>query len=660
MRKVLAAIGLIALYLALVPAGAAGASASSPENRAGASTGTPIALRGSVSQPPLGIFSDCMSGGACKASTATASTWTGVLSGPTSITIDGTRDPSTMEATGTISETLGPTVNQATVPGVYVADSTKDPCAAGNPPCTGTVTLQGTFHFWGNINSGEVTETIASGTDVFGNSSGEVTYDFTIQPDASLAGGYQGNWNCADSACAHASGATLEPQTISLSAPAGAIAVHGGFIESTEALAPSLTTSSCPIPPDLPFFLPGGSLWQGSLTGHTVFGIQGCAYSDDVSISSITESLQVGVPPNLEPVYQADDPGGTCGTAGSCPGKLHVEGFSVGSSDNSAAEVDETLRCDVAAPQITPPTGAPVPLMPCDGIWKDATGYATGELLFAGVEPAGTEAETWGYRGYVCFPHACQAPGSGGHASGAKSTGGGWLADTSGNKLNFGFNAQQSSNGPQGNLELNDSGAGVKIHFDTVTTIGAVQTPCGAVPQATNALEFDGTGTYNGTAGASFRVCVQDNAEPGQGHDLFYLACTNPIVCSYNTEARSPGDLLAGGNIQVRGGSSSTSSTSATAAPATIVLDPLLQTSGVAGQAQMFTASVYDQNQQLLPNASVLLTATGAGGTMQTLSAITNASGVASIATVDFGQTAEYIASAGEVQSNAIRLSVGL
>jgi hypothetical protein len=296
----------------------------------------------------------------------------------------------------------------------------------------------------------------------------------------------------------------------------------------------------------------------------------------------------------------------------------------------------------------------PTPQYNCSGIFAGASG----QMAFYGSTASDLAKGFFGYSGTLYCPRCAPVPGS--TASGTSTTGGGWLADDAGNKVNFGFNAQQGPSGPKGNLELNDKFTGVKIHLDTVTAIGPVPatSPCGAVPaNKANSLEFYGTGSYNGAAGASFRVCVQDNAEPGAGHDLFHLECTSG--CVYNTDTRSPSDVIAGGNIQVRAGQSSTSSSSSstTLHAATIILDPLLQSSGIAGQTQLFTAAVYDQNQLPLANATVTLTGTAANGAVQTLTALTNASGLASLATVDLSQTAEYIASAGVVQSNAIVLS---
>ncbi len=235
---------------------------------------------------------------------------------------------------------------------------------------------------------------------------------------------------------------------------------------------------------------------------------------------------------------------------------------------------------------------------------------------------------------------------------GTSATGGGWLATLDGKKLNFGFNAS-GGDAPQGNLQLNDKGAGVKIHISSITSVGGVSGSCGSVPAGENSLEFAGDGTYNGAA-ASFRVCVQDNGEPGSA-DLFHLDCTSG--CSYSTGDRTADDLIDGGNIQVvsqassedSGGTGPQGSSQAT----TIVLDPLLQTQGVIGQAQTFSAVVYDQFNQPMSNVSVTLASSAPGGS---LTALTGLDGIAVFTTLNLSGTVEYIASVSGLQSNAIEL----
>jgi hypothetical protein len=242
---------------------------------------------------------------------------------------------------------------------------------------------------------------------------------------------------------------------------------------------------------------------------------------------------------------------------------------------------------------------------------------------------------------------------------GNKTTGGGWLAARDGAKLNFGFGAEETTDGLEGELQLNDHGAGAKIRITRVTSLGAVGAGCGSIADAPNALEFQGDGTYNDSS-ASFRVCVQDGGQGGAAAapDRFYLACTSG--CTYSTDMRVSDDDIDGGNIQVRRRAATASDTVATdtAQPATIILDPLLLTEGVAGQAQTFTIRVFDQRQQPLVDASVTLTGTTASGAkIVSVSGRTNFLGAATIPTLIPGEFAEYRATAGGAESNAIEVA---
>jgi hypothetical protein len=125
--------------------------------------------------------------------------------------------------------------------------------------------------------------------------------------------------------------------------------------------------------------------------------------------------------------------------------------------------------------------------------------------------------------------------------------GGGFLAGN-GPKVNFGLSAARANGGLgalAGSLELDDRAANAKIHISQMTYLSGVRDACGGVLPSANAVQFNGTGTYNG-APASFRVCVQDNGEgkKASGPDLIHVACT--AGCSYQK-----GGAVAGGNIQV-------------------------------------------------------------------------------------------------------------
>lgn len=241
---------------------------------------------------------------------------------------------------------------------------------------------------------------------------------------------------------------------------------------------------------------------------------------------------------------------------------------------------------------------------------------------------------------------------------GDKTTGGGWLATSDGGKLNIGFQARQRASGPQGNLQLNDKGAGVKIHLQDVTAIGPVDGMCGAISDGPNALEFRGTGTFNQAGGASFRVCVEDNGSNGSTPDRFYLACAGG--CSYDTGARLSDDGLDGGNLQVHrtsAGASSSGSSAQQSSASTVILNPVLMTEGIPGSLQTLQVDVYDGNQEPLSGQPVSLTRVGADGSTQTLNAISSITGKAVFTTTLLQQDAEYSATAGTVGSNTVQVS---
>ena len=289
--------------------------------------------------------------------------------------------------------------------------------------------------------------------------------------------------------------------------------------------------------------------------------------------------------------------------------------------------------------QQLPRTG-PVPPPSAEATNLQAPATRTGPATAADIA-AGT--------GFCTIPEATDDPGD----DGAKTIGGGWLAATDGKKINFSFNAQEDATGFSGNLQLNDKTGSAKIDVTTITAISQVNGSCGSVPAATNAVEFQGSGTYNDTS-ATFRVCVQDNAEPGKDNDLFYLECTSG--CSYDTGSRTADDIIDGGNIQVHQGANGDSGGSSGSA-STLQLNPVLLSEGVVGQLQPFTAVAYNENQDVLANTSIVLTQVAADGSTQTFTALTDATGAAVFSIANLIQTAEYIATSGAVESNAIEVT---
>jgi hypothetical protein len=127
------------------------------------------------------------------------------------------------------------------------------------------------------------------------------------------------------------------------------------------------------------------------------------------------------------------------------------------------------------------------------------------------------------------------------------ASGDGWLEGSGGGekgKIEFDFEAERRDGGfgaLAGQLELEDEDAGADIRIDQLTFLGSLRDECGDVSARENAVQFAGTGSYNGQA-ASFRVCVRDNDE---SRDDFFLACTEG--CNY-----SVGGKLGGGNIHVK------------------------------------------------------------------------------------------------------------
>ncbi len=229
--------------------------------------------------------------------------------------------------------------------------------------------------------------------------------------------------------------------------------------------------------------------------------------------------------------------------------------------------------------------------------------------------------------------------------SATSATGGGWI--TGNGKINFGFNASDTSNGASGELQMNDHGGKVRIKIAAMTSIGAIDGACGPINAGDNALAFQGDGTINSQP-ASFRACVADNGEPGKGSDLFYLECTNG--CDYNTAAAGSDGVLGGGNLQVRGPGEEQSGDGEAASMA---LDPVLLDGGTPGEFQVFSARVVDSAQQPLAGATVTLEATAADGSVESVESVSNSAGVAVFVRTLSGAT-EYRAYSGNAESNSI------
>jgi hypothetical protein len=238
--------------------------------------------------------------------------------------------------------------------------------------------------------------------------------------------------------------------------------------------------------------------------------------------------------------------------------------------------------------------------------------------------------------------------------AGEWAQGAGWLHAADGKKINVGFKVEAAGGDATGELRLNDKGAGVKIDVGEITSLGAVEEPCGTIADGPTALQFRGTGTFNGAPGKSFRVCVHDGGKGAGATDRFVLECT--AGCSYSTVTRASSDALGGGNVKVHRAASGAPADGSE--PETVILDPLLATGSVVGAVQTFTVEVLDATGSPAAGASVSLRVTSPLG-VQTLTAVTEATGLATFLATGLLGTAEYVASAGGVQSNAIELTSG-
>ena len=116
----------------------------------------------------------------------------------------------------------------------------------------------------------------------------------------------------------------------------------------------------------------------------------------------------------------------------------------------------------------------------------------------------------------------------------------GWIG--SGRKrIDFGFEADRAHRGQgdlRGLLALHDHGANAKIQLKKVTALGSVHDACGSVLPAENAVQFNGSGTFNGKP-ATFRVCVQDNnarifAGKKAPQSRLHVECTSG--CTYSAD----------------------------------------------------------------------------------------------------------------------------
>ena len=131
-------------------------------------------------------------------------------------------------------------------------------------------------------------------------------------------------------------------------------------------------------------------------------------------------------------------------------------------------------------------------------------------------EPAGEAAKAW------VLPFS--TPG--------QVSGGGTIADAQGNKIAFGFTAKSGATGVNGRCNVIDNAADVMVKCVDVT----------AIVQSANAVTIFGSASVNGVA-TTYRIDAVDNAEPGQGRDVFTIQTASGY---------SRSGALSAGNVQVK------------------------------------------------------------------------------------------------------------
>lgn len=302
-----------------------------------------------------------------------------------------------------------------------------------------------------------------------------------------------------------------------------------------------------------------------------------------------------------------------------------------------ASDIAQGNLAEVAFFDTHPASDAPV----FAGTWSNYPFFGSGIVIVSNIEDGL----------YILRPHLPQVIE-------AQASGGGWLANNEGKKINFGFSIESTADGLSGQLQMNDKAGGAKVDLTQVTFVGDVSGACGSISNSQNSLEIHGNGTFNGDGEAGFRACIQDNGTPGHSRasdhpDLFYLECLSG--CSYNTASRVPDDAIDGGNIAVtRSGGDEGGAGDSQPVATTMTLHPLLLTEGLVGQVQLFTVTAYDQDQQLLANTGITLRRTAADGSVESLAAITDLTGTATFSVVNLNQVSEYLANSGSAESNAI------
>ncbi len=127
-------------------------------------------------------------------------------------------------------------------------------------------------------------------------------------------------------------------------------------------------------------------------------------------------------------------------------------------------------------------------------------------------------------------------------------TGGGWILDNAGAKLNFGAHGGCKNGAFWGHVNALDHSTNPPLHLRSTRITGYLMDP--AFP---NARDICGEGVFTDGSGNSstvtFRVRMEDNGEPG-GSDRFGVRVSTAGAVS-TRELGPPGPTGGGGNIQL-------------------------------------------------------------------------------------------------------------
>jgi hypothetical protein len=118
-----------------------------------------------------------------------------------------------------------------------------------------------------------------------------------------------------------------------------------------------------------------------------------------------------------------------------------------------------------------------------------------------------------------------------------KITNGGWIIASNGDKSSFGGNAKADADGNvSGNEEYQDHGPAqpMNLHGNVLVIV--------CDPNETRATIY-GEATIDGAGTFLYRLIVEDNGEPGNGVDKYWILVSN----GYD----SGNQILKGGNVQI-------------------------------------------------------------------------------------------------------------